>query len=185
MIYLALLRAVNVGGNKVEMAKLKLTFEGLGFGPVKTFIASGNVIFRSAKADRTALARRIETAIERDFGLTVSVLLRDLPAMAYLVQALPSTWVNDKFMKCDVMFLWPDIDRPAILADLPSNEAIEDIKYLPGAVVWRIDRDKVSHSRMFKLVGTKLHKRMTVRNPNTVRKIYQLMLDMNDGSPAG
>lgn len=44
--YIALLRGVNISGkNKVPMAELKKGFEGLGFGEVKTYLNSGNVIF--------------------------------------------------------------------------------------------------------------------------------------------
>jgi uncharacterized protein (DUF1697 family) len=98
-------------------------------------------------------------------------------SMGKLVKAIPSSWVNDKNIKCDVMFLWDEADNKNILKQLPFNPAIEDVKYVPGAVLWRIDRDKAAQSRMFKIAGTKLHQLMTVRNPNTVRKIYELMLE--------
>lgn len=48
MIYIALLRGINVGGNnKIEMKKLKQTFEHAGMGHVTTYINSGNIIFSS------------------------------------------------------------------------------------------------------------------------------------------
>ena len=47
--YIALLRGINISGkNKVPMAELKKTFEELGFGAVKTYLNSGNVVFLSA-----------------------------------------------------------------------------------------------------------------------------------------
>ena len=50
MVYVALLRGINVGGkNIVEMARLKQAFEELGFTSVKTYINSGNVIFRAER----------------------------------------------------------------------------------------------------------------------------------------
>src|SRR5579871_5313649 len=83
--YVALLRGINVGGNnKVEMAKLKRTFEQLGLLDVRTFIASGNVVFRASTADRRGLTTTIEAQIEADFGLKVKVLLRDLKSMGNL-----------------------------------------------------------------------------------------------------
>jgi uncharacterized protein (DUF1697 family) len=176
--YVALLRGVNVGGSrKVEMAKLKLAFERVGFADVKTVIASGNVIFRTDDVDPAGLVKRIESAIESDFGMKIKVLLRDLKSMRQLVRSIPSSWVNDKDMKCDVMFLWKEVDSKNVLKQLPLNATLEDVKYVPGAVLWRIDRDKVSKSRMFRIVGTALHQQMTVRNPNTVRKLYELMLE--------
>jgi|SRR5579859_3214624 len=175
-IYVALLRGINVGGNnKVEMAKLKKTFEELGFTNVRTFIASGNVIFQSGETNQHALAQKIESAIKKDFGIQINVLLRDFKSIEKLVKAIPASWVNDKAMKCDVMFLWENVDSKEILKQLPFDSSLEDVRYFPGAVVWRIDRDKVTKSRMFKIVGTKVYAHMTVRNPNTVRKLYDLM----------
>ncbi len=52
MTYVALLRGINVGGNrKVEMKRLKATFERAGFADVRTYINSGNVIFGSESTD--------------------------------------------------------------------------------------------------------------------------------------
>lgn len=176
--YVALLRGINVGGsNKVEMAKLKQTFERLSFAGVKTFIASGNVIFRAGEQDPARLVKKIESAIKADFGMPIKVLLRDQKSMGRLVKAIPASWVNDKAMKCDVMFLWQEVNNKAVLKQLPFDPALEDVLYVPGAVIWRIDRDKATKSRMFKIVGTKLHQQMTIRNPNTVRKLYALMLE--------
>lgn len=176
MVYLALLRGINVGGkSRVEMSKLKATFEGLGFTNVRTYIASGNVIFRTEASDAERLTERIEAAIEHDFGLPVSVVLRESAAVRRLIEGLPLDWVNDAKMKCDLMFLWPEIDDPGILAKIPHDPAKEDVIYLPGAVVWRIDRDKVRQGQVLKIIGTDIHKQLTVRNPNTVRKLWELM----------
>jgi uncharacterized protein (DUF1697 family) len=176
MTYVALLRGINVGGkNRVEMAKLKLVFEKLGFENVKTYINSGNIIFKTSSSDKTDLTKKIEAEIENYFGFQVSVLLRNLVDITKLTQAIPPAWVNDQDIKCDVMFLWGDIDNHNILGQLPINSSLEDVKYFPGAVVWRIDRSKLSQSRMLKLIGTDIYKKLTIRNPNTVRKLYELM----------
>ena len=54
-VYLALLRGINVGGkNKVPMAELKACFEELGGENVRTYIASGNVMFESNKSSARA-----------------------------------------------------------------------------------------------------------------------------------
>jgi len=103
------------------------------------------------------------------------VLLRDLPAMTQLMEGLPDAWVNDTTMKYDVMFLWSAIDSSNVLEQIPHNPEIEDVIYLPGVVVWRIDRDKVNRGQVLKIIGSDIHKQLTVRNPNTVRKLYALM----------
>ena len=176
MIYVALLRGINVGGNrKVEMAKLKQTFEKLGFEHVKTFINSGNVIFASDDKDQLKICGIIEKAIEKDFSLDVPVLIRSLDEIETFVKNLPENWVNDSGMRCDIMFLWPEADSPQILNQIPHNPEIEDVVYFPGAAVWRIDRDKVRSGQLIKIIGTDMYKKLTIRNANTVRKIYALM----------
>lgn len=176
MRYVALLRGINVGGNrKVEMARLRDTFQRLGLSNVQTFIASGNVVFSSPSTDPGALTRRIEAGIAADFGFEVAVLLRDHDQIAALVKAIPVDWVNDSNMKCDVMFLWPEVDSPDSVALPKADPEIEDVLYHPGAIVWRVDRANQSRRRVTKIVGTPLHRSMTVRNPNTVRSLLQMM----------
>lgn len=175
MTYVALLRGINVGGHaKVEMARLKQTFERLGLSNVKTYINSGNVIFDSA-ANPNTLPAMVEQSILEDFGLSVPVLVRDRVNLEGLVQLIPATWVNDGTMKCDVMFLWQTLDRPEILSQIPHKPEIEDVRYFPGAVIWRINRDQVNRGQVLKIIGTDTYRQMTVRNVNTVRKILELM----------
>lgn len=175
MVYVALLRAVNVGGRIVPMQKVKANFERLGLKQVRSFIASGNIIFEGS-GNETLLTKRIETSLRKEFGIEIPVLLRNTKEMGRIVKALPNTWVNDKETKCDVMFLWGAIDRKSILKEFPINSAIEEMRYVKGAVLWRIPRKHASKSKIFRrVIGSTLHKQMTVRNPNTVRKLYTLM----------
>lgn len=72
--YIALLRGVNISGkNKVPMAELKKGFEGLGFGEVKTYLNSGNVIFSSVEENTEGLMHRIESMIKNQFSLDIPV----------------------------------------------------------------------------------------------------------------
>lgn len=176
--YAALLRGINVGGkNKVEMAKLKQTFERLGLLRVETVIASGNVVFCTAEVDQTTLVKSIESAFETDFGISARVVLRDLKRMHNLVREVPASWTNDKEMRCDIMFLLPEVDNENVLQQLSFDPTIEDVKYIHGVVLWRIDRNKVAKSRMVKIVGTPLYRQLTIRNANTVRKLYERMVE--------
>jgi len=176
MIYVALLRGINVGGNnKVEMKKLKTSFEEAGMQNVKTYINSGNVIFRDEKYTQKQLTKMLESAIEKDFNLKIKVLLRTIKDIEKINKNLPTTWKNDSTMKCDVMFLWEEIDSPDILNQLPKTPATEDLNYLPGTVIWRVDRENLTKSPILKIVGTKIYKQMTIRNCNTIRKLLELM----------
>jgi uncharacterized protein (DUF1697 family) len=53
----------------------------------------------------------------------------------------------------------------------------------PGAIAWRIARANQSRSRVPKIVGTPMHRRLTARNPNTVRALLDLMVEGADPPP--
>lgn len=74
--YVALLRAINVGGHVVRMEQLRDVFSGLGFSNVETFIASGNVLFSSPETDVEALERRAESGLRRALGYDVATFIR-------------------------------------------------------------------------------------------------------------
>lgn len=177
MTYVALLRGINVGGNsKVDMKQLKAVFEKAGMESVKTYINSGNVIFKAERQDPTKIALKLEKAIEKSFGFRVRVVVKDLPEMKKILAKLPHAWTNDTEQKCDVMFLWKDVDSKKILDGLALREDVDnDVIYVKGAVIWRVDRKLVTKSGMLKIIGTPLYASMTIRNCNTARKLYELM----------
>ncbi len=178
MTHVALLRGINVGGNRlVSMKTLKVVFEDAGMTDVRTFINSGNVVFSTKLRSRARITSLLEKAIAKEFGFTVDVLVVSEPTLRAIVAEIPSEWTNDGAMKCDVLFLWDDVDRPSILDELPVDPRIETVRYAPGAVIWGIDRKHVMKSRMGERnkVGTALSKRITVRNCNTTRKLLALM----------
>ncbi len=176
VVYVALLRGINVGGkNKVDMKQLKAAFEDAGMTAVRTYINSGNVIFSSNSRSRGRLTEVLEHALAGTFGFRVDVLVRDLKSMRAVVKALPETWANNATMKCDVMFLWDDVARPSVVKKLSVKPEIEELKYVAGALLWRVDSKNVTRSGLMKLARSPLYKRMTIRNCNTARKLLELM----------
>ncbi len=89
--YLALLRAVNVGGRKVTMAELRQATAKLGYENPRTLIASGNLIFETKKTAPAKLEAAIETMIENTFGLFSDVMVRDPDEWAAIIKANPLT----------------------------------------------------------------------------------------------
>jgi uncharacterized protein (DUF1697 family) len=176
MRYVALLRGINVGGkNKVDMKQLKAVFEDAGMTSVRTYINSGNVIFDTTERGRARLTQRLEKAIAWRFGFRVDVLLRDLKTMRALVKAIPRGWTDDATTRCYVMFLWDDIARPSVLKQVMFKPEMDDVRYVAGAIVWRVERKNITRSGMTRLMGTPLYKQMTIRNVNTTRKLLELM----------
>ncbi|GGO09452.1 DUF1697 domain-containing protein [Saccharibacillus kuerlensis] len=179
MIYVALLRGINVGGNnKVDMKTLKTTFERAGMKNVKTYINSGNIVFVNDSLPQIELSGVLEAAIEADFGLRIRVLVRSLEEMETIAGMLPDEWSNDGQMKSDVFFLWDEVEEAAVPSALPLTPGIGTLLFAPHAVLFAVDRADAGRSGMNKLIGSKLYAQMTVRNVNTTRKILKLMREL-------
>jgi uncharacterized protein (DUF1697 family) len=87
--FVALLRAVNVGGTgKLPMSELKAICEALGFTGVRTFIASGNVVFASRKSE-AAVKKALEARLEGYAGKSVGVMVRTAAEMAAVLKHNP------------------------------------------------------------------------------------------------
>src|SRR5580698_11447764 len=87
--YVALLRAVNVGGTgKLPMTELKAMCERAGFKSVRTYIASGNVVFQSTKTEAQVKAT-LEKALAAYAGKAVGVMVRSAAEMAAVLAENP------------------------------------------------------------------------------------------------
>jgi uncharacterized protein (DUF1697 family) len=175
MIYVAFLRAVNVGGNSiVSMAAIKEALVAAGLSDVRTHINSGNVIFSTRASDPQRLTARIEKALEQHTGLAIKVLVMDHKTLKKIVDAIPRNWVDDKTMRTYVLLLWKELDDRGILDRLAIKAGVDELMYTPRAVVWRVDRANVGRSQMNRIVGTPLYKKITIRSANTMRKLNEL-----------
>jgi len=173
--YVALLRGINVGGNnKVPMAELRETVSRVGGEDVRTYINSGNVIFEHDVSSAVEVASLVEDAIAADFGLEIRVLVLEATEVRRIAETIPETWSSGKEMRTDVIFLWDDLDSPGLVDDLPIRDGIDEVVYVPGAILWRIDSEHLTKTWKGKLVGTPPYKSMTIRNVNTVRKLADL-----------
>ena len=181
MVYAALLRGINVGGNnKVNMKELKQVFEEADMTDVKTYINSGNIVFKDAARTKQEVMMVLEEAIFAHFGLRIKVLVYSIDEYTRIAEAVPKEWTNDDKLKSDVLFLWEEADDEAVLEQLSLKPEVDRAHYVPGAILWSVDRDKVTKSGMSKIVGTKLYKLVTIRNVNSVRKIYGLMQELKE-----
>jgi uncharacterized protein (DUF1697 family) len=84
-----MLRGINVGGHaKVAMADLRREVADLGYDDVRTYIQSGNVLFR-ASGSAAALQSAIEERLEGHFALPIKVVLRTDAQLAAVVEHNP------------------------------------------------------------------------------------------------
>jgi len=179
--FLALLRAVNVGGkNMISMASLKSSFEKLGFEAVTTYINSGNIIFKTKPVDARKLEAKIEEMLAKEYKLENKVVVRSFSEISDLVESLPKDWNGDSRWRYNVIFLRHSIASVEILDRLNPKSDIEQVLYRPGTLLWSVRVSEVSRTTMIKLSAQKIFQEMTVRNLNTTRKLYHLMKQIAD-----
>jgi len=114
--FVALLRAVNVGGTgKLPMSELKAICEKLGFTSVRTYIASGNVVFASRKTE-SAIKRDLEKALVTYAGKAVGVMVRSAAEMAQVA-------ADNPFPK-----LAPNRTMTIFLDEKPSKDTLAGVR---------------------------------------------------------
>lgn len=101
-VFVALLRAVNVGGRKLAMDDLRRLAEEAGFENSLTFIASGNLLFASGRSE-ASIARELEARLKEHMGVEVPVLVRTARQMAEVARSNP--YPNEPGSRVAAIFL--------------------------------------------------------------------------------
>ena len=111
--WVALLRGVNVGGNrKVPMARLRELCTEAGLCDVRTYIASGNLLFTAPHTSASKVEDLVADVIEREHGFRPAVVVRSVPDLAAAVAAAP----NDDVDHRHVAFLTEEPTPDAVAA---------------------------------------------------------------------
>jgi uncharacterized protein (DUF1697 family) len=131
--YVALLRGINVGGNNViRMADLRACLEVDGFGDVRTYIQSGNVLFTASGSSAT-LTARLERTLSAGFGYGATVAVRSARPFRAIVDAAPEGFgIDRERYRCDVLFLMPPLTPARAIADVPTREGVDRAWTGPG-----------------------------------------------------
>jgi len=163
--YVALLRAVNVGGTgKLPMAALRSMCEAAGFQQVRTYIASGNVVFASASPAQQ-VQFTLQAALQRYAGKPVEVQVRTGAEMQAVVTANP--FVDAPANRTVAIFL--DEPPPANALDGVSGQRDEQIA-LGQREIYVHYGNGMAQSRL-KIPAAKAG---TGRNLNTVAKLAEM-----------
>jgi uncharacterized protein (DUF1697 family) len=173
--YLALLRGINVGGkNLVKMADLREGFETMGFAEVRTFIASGNVLFRAPRQRRAELAARIESELTARFGIELKVVLLTAAQLRVVVEGAPPGFGGDAY-RSDVIFLRAPLTVRRAFGVLEMKEGVDQAWPGKGVVYFSRLTARATSSRMGKVVATPEYKNMTIRSWSTTTKLLALV----------
>ena len=174
-----MLRGINVGGHKrIKMDQLRRSFEELAFEQVKTYIQSGNVVFKAGKISTSALSKRIEDRILKDFGFPVAVISRTSDEMEQTITSNP--FLRDRGIdpeKLHVMFL-SDAPAPAGLKKLADLTAAPDqFRSSEREIYFHLPNGMSQSVLMKKPVDRILAVVTTTRNWRTVNALHQMCQD--------
>jgi len=178
-VYVAMLRGINVGPHKrIKMERLRESFEGLGFEQVKTYIQSGNVIFKAGKASCPALGKKMEERILTDFGFSASVIVRTSEELGKTIAANPFLRQRGVVLeKLHVTFL-ADIPPAFGLKKLAEFTLAPDQSSCIGKEIFLYLPNGFSASSLFRVPWEKaLNVVTTTRNWKTVNAIHQICRD--------
>jgi uncharacterized protein (DUF1697 family) len=170
--YIAFLRAINVGGHTVKMEALRQLFESFGFSDVETFIASGNVIYRTAARDAEALEMDIASGLQNALGYEVATFTRNEVELAQLAayQAFPSPEV-DAATAYNIAFLHDPLDEQAIQKLMALRTNIDNFAAHAREVYWLCGRKQSESTFSNAVLEKTLGVKSTLRGVNTVRKL--------------
>ena len=163
--FVALLRAVNVGGtSKLPMSDLKAICEALGFGVVRTYIASGNVVFTSRKSE-AAIKAALEKQLAAYAGKPVGVLVRSAAEMAQVFSDNPFP----KAAPNRTMALFLDRAPPADTLAGVRGQRDEEIRLGRREIYIRYDQGMGTSKLVIPAAKTG-----TARNMNTVAMLAKM-----------
>jgi uncharacterized protein (DUF1697 family) len=174
--YLALLRGINVGGkNLLPMKDLTALFTDAGCEDVRTYIQSGNVVFRSSPRTSAKLAGAIASQIAKSFGYRTPVVIRTVEEMGAVVANNPFLKAGTGAEGLHVMFL-ADVPKPDHIAALDPERGKPDAFIVLGQEVYLhlpngMGRTKLTNDYF----DSKLRTSSTARNWRTVTKLLEMM----------
>lgn len=175
-VYIAMLRGINVGKHKrMKMDQLRASFEALGFTEVKSYIQSGNVVFRAGRISPSGICGKLEERIVSDFGFSASVISRTRDEMEKIIRGNP--FLRDSRFdqsKLHVTFFAETPSAPA-LKELEQLTTKPDQSHGTGKEIYLYLPNGVSKSS---LVNNPLERRLlndaTMRNWRTVNSLYEI-----------
>lgn len=169
--WVALLRGVNVNGITIRSTELAELFRGLGYGDVRTVLASGNVVFDADEDTQPdALKTSVEQALRDRFGYDAWIVLVPHRALSTVLDAFPFDSAPDRHDY--VVFGSDPAALDDLVTDLHPDPSVERIARGDGVVYWSCPKGSSTDTAVAKRVGAARFKRTTTtRNANTLRKL--------------
>jgi uncharacterized protein (DUF1697 family) len=174
--YIAFLRGINLGKRNVKSDELRSIFSGMGFENVRTYIASGNVLFDTKEKNTEKLTKKIENGLVDALGYKVTVFLRSEGELAGILENNPFKDDHKKGAICYISFLSAEPPKDAAKEVVARASDTEKFKLI-GRELYMLFYVGFSESVFFKKNDYEkvLGVIATNRNLNTPNKILAMM----------
>jgi uncharacterized protein (DUF1697 family) len=169
-----LLRGINIGArNRIAMPALRAALEEAGFGDVRTYVQSGNVVL-TTRAGPAKVAATCESVVAESFGLEIPVVARTRDELADVVARDPLGGVAKNAKRYQVTFLGEELD-PATVGKLEAAAAAGERVVVSSREVYAWHPEGVARSKLATLLaGRGLGTTATARNWTTVTALLAL-----------
>ncbi|WP_127018674.1 DUF1697 domain-containing protein [Flagellimonas beolgyonensis] len=171
--YIALLRGINVGGQKkIKMAELRSVLENMDLKNVQTYIQSGNIVFGHNDTDTKALEIRVHDKIEKHFGFDVPVLILESKDVGRILNESPFEDDGDNKLYYVLLKNAPNEGLKAAFNNLQFDQ--EDF-HITDTCVYLFCRNGYGNAKLNNnLIERKLNVEATTRNHKTMLKLLEL-----------
>jgi len=171
--YIALLRAINVGGHTVKMDYLKKLFEQMGLEKVETFIASGNVIFETKSKNVESIKKKLETELERFLSYRVATFIRTTNELKEISEYKPfkESDLNDAQNFLYIGFLDNQPDKDSLKKVLALSDKANEFHFHNKELYWLCRKNFSDSGITGKTLEKALGMETTIRNSTTIRKV--------------
>jgi uncharacterized protein (DUF1697 family) len=174
--YIAMLRGINVSGRKsIRMADLKSHLEALGWEDVRTYVQSGNLIFKTTETDPGHLATLIQQKLQVEYGFEVPTMVIEPGDLRQIINKNPfprdPATVRDRLY---VTFLF-DTPREELISMITKPAQIDEHFILGGNIIYLYYPGGYGRARMDNNAFEKaLQVKATTRNWKTVNKLLEM-----------
>jgi len=179
MRYIALLRGINVSGQKkIKMVDLKAMLVKLGLKEVMTYIQSGNVVFESSEKSTKSLEVKIKQGIADFFGFDVPVLVKDRLELEQIFLENPYQKQEDIEAKRVYYALLKDTPEKNAFLNLKQEDYPNELFTISDNCVYLNCLNGAGKAKLTNtIIERKLKVSATTRNHRTLQKLKEMLAD--------
>ncbi|MFN8177813.1 MAG: DUF1697 domain-containing protein [bacterium] len=172
-VHVALLRGINLGGRRLPMKALADLFADAGCADVRTYIQSGNVVFRADAKLVSRVPALVAKGIARDYGFDVPLVLRTAAELGAVVRNNPFLAAKPDPRTLHVSFLADRPSKPSVAALDPGRSPGDEFVVRGSEIYLRLPNGMARSKLTNQYFDSTLKTTSTVRNWNTVLTLLE------------